>query len=161
MNRDNSIKLIIGTFSCNLLVAPGCIIDDSLVIRVGPLTNSFKPSNQTQIFLSKKSVENSLTLLSNNDCCHLYPYDQLEQLKQVWWKFYREEMYTKCRCASVIINPTLQGKVLQIFCDNTTSIAYVKSFGGVVFSFSCYWKRLLRRWLANYILKKGYSYQVR
>lgn len=100
MNKDNRIKLIIGTFSCNLLVTSSCTIDKNLVICVGPPTNSFKPSNQTQIFLNKKSVDKSLILLSNNGCCQLYPYDQLEQLKQVRSKFYREETYTKCRCAS-------------------------------------------------------------
>lgn len=100
INRDNSIRLIIGTFSCNLLVTSSCTIDEDPVICVGPSTNSFKPSNQTQIFLNQKSVDKSLTLLSNNDCCQLYPYDQLEQLKQVRSKFYCEETYTKCRCAS-------------------------------------------------------------
>lgn len=100
MNSDNSIKLIIGTFSCNLLVTSSCTIDENPVICVGPSTNSFKPSNQTQIFLNKKSVDKSLILLSDNDCCQLYPYDQMEQLKQVRSKFYREETYTKCRCAS-------------------------------------------------------------
>lgn len=100
INRDNSIRLIIGTCSCNLLVTPSCTIDEDPVICVGPSTNSFKPSNQTQIFLNKKSVDKSLTLLSNNDCCQLYSHDQLEQLKQVRSKFYREETYTKCRCAS-------------------------------------------------------------
>ncbi|KAG1462499.1 hypothetical protein G6F56_005503 [Rhizopus delemar] len=100
MNSDNSIKLIIGTFSCNLLVTSSCTIDENPVICVGPSTNSFKPSNQTQIFLNKKSVDKSLILLSDNDYCQLYPYDQMEQLNQVRSKFYREETYTKCRCAS-------------------------------------------------------------
>lgn len=100
IDRDNSIKLIIGTFSCNLLVTSSCTIDENPEICVGPSTNSFKPSNITQIFLNKKSVDKSLALLSNNDCCQLYPHDQLEQLKQVRSKFYREETYTKCRCSS-------------------------------------------------------------
>lgn len=100
MNRDNSTKLVIGTFSCNLLVTSSCTIDENPIICVGPSTNSFKPSNQTQIYLNKKSIDKSFALVSNNDCYQLYPYDQLEQLKQVRSKFYRKETYTKCRCAS-------------------------------------------------------------
>jgi hypothetical protein len=94
MNRDNSIKLIIGTFSCNLLVTSSCTIDENPVICVGPSTNLFKPSNQTQIFLHEKPVDKPLAFPSNNDCCQLYPYDQIEQLKQVRSKFYRAETYT-------------------------------------------------------------------
>lgn len=104
MNNDNSEKLIIGTFSCNLLVTSSCTINENPVVCVGPSTNSFKPSNQTQIFLNKKSVDKSLVLLSDNGCCQLYPYDQMEQLKQVRSKFYREETYSKCRCASDFTN---------------------------------------------------------
>lgn len=100
MNKDNSLKLVIGTFSCNLLVTSSCTINENPVVCVGPSTDSFKPSNQTQIFLNKTSVDKSLMLLSDNDCHQLYPHDQMEQLKQIRSKFYREETYSKCRCAS-------------------------------------------------------------
>jgi hypothetical protein len=53
MNGDNSIKLIIGTFSCNLLITSSCAIDENPVVCAGPSTNSFKPSNKTQYFLTR------------------------------------------------------------------------------------------------------------
>ncbi|KAI8083236.1 uncharacterized protein B0P05DRAFT_488814 [Gilbertella persicaria] len=40
---DNSDKLVIGLFSCNLLVTSSCTLSNNPVICVGPSTNSFTP----------------------------------------------------------------------------------------------------------------------
>lgn len=89
MNIEDSNKLVIGTFSCNLLVTSSCTIDTNPEVCVGSETTSFKTSSQTQIFLNKKSVVESRSSLTNTDYHQRYLHSQLEQLKQVRSKFSR------------------------------------------------------------------------
>ncbi|KAG1145867.1 hypothetical protein G6F37_006405 [Rhizopus arrhizus] len=97
---DNSNKLVIGLFSCNLLVTSSCTLSNNPVICVGPSTNSFTPSNYTKIFLHEKSIEAAEKLFNDNGCSQLYPHDTLNQCKQVRSKFYRIETYSACRSSS-------------------------------------------------------------
>jgi hypothetical protein len=97
---DNSNKLVIGLFSCNLLVTSSCTLSNNPVICVGPSTNSFTPSNYTKIFLHEKSIEAAEKLFNDKGCSQLYPHDTLNQCKQVRSKFYRIETYSTCRSSS-------------------------------------------------------------
>ncbi|KAL0098233.1 hypothetical protein J3Q64DRAFT_1818359 [Phycomyces blakesleeanus] len=98
--NDESNKLIIGTFSCNMLITSSCTIEENPKISVGPSTNSFQPSKQTRIYLHEKSIKKARLLLKEDKCDRLYTYDLLEQVKQIRSKFYRTETYSRCRCSS-------------------------------------------------------------
>lgn len=100
LESDNSNKLVIGLFSCNLLVTSSCTLSNHPAICVGPSTSSFTPSKNTKIFLHEKSVEMADKLFNSKGCSQLYPHDILSQCKQVRSKFYRIETYSSCRCSS-------------------------------------------------------------
>jgi hypothetical protein len=97
---DNSSKLVIGLFSCNLLVTSSCTLSANPVICVGPSTTSFTPTNNTKIFLHDKSIQAAEKLFNDKGCSQIYPHDILNQCKQVRSKFYRIETYSTCRSSS-------------------------------------------------------------
>lgn len=97
---DESERLVIGTFSCNMLITLSCTIEENPKISVGPSTSSFQPSKQTRIYLHEKSIKKALALLKNEKCDRLYAHDLIEQVKQIRSKFHRAEAYSRCRCSS-------------------------------------------------------------
>lgn len=99
---DNSMKLIIGTFSCNLLVTSSCSVEAEPIVEVGPSTHCFMPTHKTKIFINSVSHQQSLELMVKTQCKQLYEFDNVEQLKQVRSKFYRRETYAQCRSSSHI-----------------------------------------------------------
>jgi hypothetical protein len=101
LKSDNSVKLIIGLYTCNLLVTSSCTISDNPVVCVGSSTTSFIPTKSTRIYLHSKAIEESGQLFEDNLCYKLYTYDLLDQCKQVCSKFHRVETYYKCRSSSV------------------------------------------------------------
>lgn len=98
---DSSSKLVIGLFSCNLLVTSSCTLSTCPLVCVGPSTTGFAPSKSTKIYLHERSVEMADKLFNKKGCSQLYPYDILSQCKQVRSKFYRVETYSSCRSSSV------------------------------------------------------------
>lgn len=96
MKNDNSTKLIISSYTCNVLVTHSCTIEENPQICIGPSTTTFTSSNKTRVVCNEKSIAKALKMLENTNGTQLYPYDQMEQIKQVRSK----ETYHKCRYAS-------------------------------------------------------------
>lgn len=97
---DNSSKLVIGFFSCNLLVTSSCTLSKYPVVCVSPPTSSFHFFKEYKNIPYERSVETADKLFNNKGCSQLYPYDILNQCKQVRSKFHRVETYSSCRCSS-------------------------------------------------------------
>jgi hypothetical protein len=57
VNEDNSTHLKIGAASMNILVVGSVMISSANPAEVGPSTNHFSPSHQTQIYLDARSVQ--------------------------------------------------------------------------------------------------------
>lgn len=94
-------KLVIGTRTCNLLVASSFRLD-SVSVNMGSTISYFKPSNSTKIYVDKHSIELVKTILSDPTAICSQTLPSLYMLKQVRSKFDRISTYTQCRSSSSI-----------------------------------------------------------
>ncbi|KAI7901412.1 uncharacterized protein BX663DRAFT_544169 [Cokeromyces recurvatus] len=113
---DNSSKLVIRLFSCNLLITSSCTLSKYPVIYVGPSTNSFTPSKNTKIFLHEKYVEMADKLFNDNGCSQLYSHNILNQCKQ-------EITLNILESSKNLVNPFIEKKTLDNFQDKGGQLA--------------------------------------
>lgn len=94
VEKDNSLKLELGTKTMNVLVTSSIRIDKNQLPAVGPSsTNGFSVSKDTMIFIRRSFIEwySDLRQRGFNDLSirELYPFDEYAQLRQVRSKFHR------------------------------------------------------------------------
>lgn len=127
VEKDNSLKLVFGTTTMNVLITSSIRIDKNQPLVIGPSsTNGFSVSKDTIIPIRRSFIKwyGDLRQRGFNDLTNreLYSFDEYAQLWQVRSKFYRTTAYLLSRSCSTFVNDLCSRPVMiWTLSDHNTS----------------------------------------
>lgn len=102
--NDNSKKLIIGTFTFNILVTSSVRIDEETFLpELGSTTSNFIANEQTKVYLANSSRIEAKSILEKKKTL-FEPFDIMSQLRQLRSKFSYSSTYAISRSCSTFVN---------------------------------------------------------